>query len=471
VVIAQEERCTNRIWVTSTPSWMAIYTPSASGFSWNKNKVFVKIIKTIKDDKWFAGRDVITVNFFSITVPVVLMFYALGVESDLEMIQMIRNSSSDCKMSELLLSSIYKAEAELKDFRRKDKVWDYINDQLKKCKFPKNQDAEEALKAYLFPYIVGYKQKAMFLGYMVNCLLSSYFGRRSVENKDDYKNKRLELAGELLGHELQGLVRHFRNRMGKGIQRELSVRGNLKSMDIYVDASIITNGLVRAFSTGNWSHPHKFNTKCTGVVASLKSTNPLQTLSEMRRMRLRVQYAAKLGDARYPNPSYWGRVCFISTPDGENCGLVKNLALTCLVSLHTAKEPILDVLNQFGITLVDQISSSDSEHLTKVFVNGEWAGIHHDSVSLVKKLRDFRRKQHIHPHLQPYFRIKEKFRASVDTFQIDLVEGCVAFGATVGAERGELDIGNCDDCPITGVLCKMTSLISLYVLHNCSSFR
>ncbi|KAH9330038.1 hypothetical protein KI387_002146, partial [Taxus chinensis] len=400
VFIAQEERCTSRIWVSNVPNWMAIYTPCTSGFVRNKNKVIVKAIKTSKDDKWCAGREVITVYFFAITVPVVLLFYALGVESDFEMIQMIGNEFNGCKAGELLLSSIYKAEAELKDFRRKDKVWDYLNDQLKKCKFPKDQDAEEALTAYLFPYILGYKQKAMFLGYMVNCLLSSYIGQRQVENKDDYKNKRLELAGELLGRELHSLVRHFRNRLAKGIQRELSVHGNIKSTDIYVDASIITNGLARAFSTGNWSHPHKFNTKCTGVVASLKSTNPLQTLSEMRRSRLRVQYAAKLGDARYPNPSYWGRVCFISTPDGENCGLVKNLAVTCLVSLHSAQEPILDILNQSGIILIDHVSSSNSKGGTKVFINGDWVGIHHDPDSLVKKLRDLRHKKHILPHVE-----------------------------------------------------------------------
>ncbi|GLJ17285.1 hypothetical protein SUGI_0299990 [Cryptomeria japonica] len=400
VFIAQEERCTNRIWISSTPSWMAIYTPHSSGFTWKKNRVIVKVMKTSKDDKWFAGREVITVSFSSITVPVVLMFYALGVESDFEMMQMIDNALSDSKMSEILMSSIYKAEAELKDFRKKDKVWEYINDQLKKSKFSKSQDIEEVLKAHVFPYIVGYKQKAMFLGYMVNCLLSAYFGKRHVENKDDYKNKRLELAGELLGRELQGLVRHFCNRLRKGIQRELSVRGNLESMDIYNDASIITNGLVRAFSTGNWSHPHKFNIKCTGVVANLKSTNPLQTLSEMRRMRLRVQYAAKLGDARYPNPSYWGRVCFISTPDGENCGLVKNLAVTCLVSLNTSEKPVLDALKQYGIIRVDQLSLSDSKDATKVFVNGEWVGIHHNSDSLVKKLKDLRRKQRIHPQVE-----------------------------------------------------------------------
>lgn len=101
----------------------------------------------------------------------------------------------------------------------------------------------------------------------------------------------------------------------------------------------------------------------------------------------------------YRNPSYWGRVCFISTPDGENCGLVKNLALTCLASLNTDEKPVLDTLNQYGIMLVDQVSLSASKDATKIFVNGEWVGIHHDPNFLLKMLRDLRRRQHIHPQV------------------------------------------------------------------------
>nr|AJA90774.1 DNA-directed RNA polymerase IV second largest subunit [Ginkgo biloba] len=395
IFIAQEERCPKRIWVSSTPNWIATYTSSKSGVSRFKNKVTVKLSETSN-----PRRKVLLVSFFSITIPVVLMFYALGLSSDREMIGMICNDMDDCEMMELLLSSLNQAEVELKGFRCRNKTLEYIDKQMKSLKYPKKETAEAALDANFFPTIVGHKQKAMFLGYMVNCLLSCYFGRRQVDNKDDFRNKRLDLAGQLLGRELEILFRQFRTRMTKGIQRELSGRWDLKPMDCYVDASIITNGLVRSLSTGNWSHPIKYNVKCTGVVASLKLTNPLQTVTEMRKMRLQVQYSAKLGDARYPNPSYWGRVCFISTPDGENCGLVKNLAVTGLVSLHSAEEPILDILNECGITKLDQISSFNLKGAANIFINGEWVGAYDDPDFLVEKLRDLRRKQRIHPHVE-----------------------------------------------------------------------
>ncbi|GLJ38131.1 hypothetical protein SUGI_0776260 [Cryptomeria japonica] len=85
ITMKKEERCTSRLWISNSPIWMAIYTPCTSGFFMNKNKVIVKILKTSKDDKWCAGRKVISVYFFAITVPIVLMFHALGVESDFEM--------------------------------------------------------------------------------------------------------------------------------------------------------------------------------------------------------------------------------------------------------------------------------------------------------------------------------------------------------------------------------------------------
>lgn len=394
IFVAQEERCTNRIWISSAPSWMATYTPSKYQLARYRNKVTVKLERTAKE------RDALFVRFFSITVPVVLLFYALGVTSDKEMMQLVGCGLDDYEMSHMLLSSIYKAEAELKNFRNKNNVWDYMNIQLKKSKFPKNENAEEVLNAHLFPFIGGHKQKAMFLGYMVNCLLSAYFGRRQVENKDDYRNKRMELASELLGHELEILVKRFRRQMAKQIQKDLSGRRDLKPIEFYTDASIITNGLARAFSTGNWSHPTKPNVKCTGVVATVNQTNPLQVVSAMRKTRLRVQYAAKLGDARYPNPSYWGRVCFISTPDGENCGLVKNLAVTCIVSLKVAEEPILQILSRCGIAKLDQMPSSESKYITKIFVNGEWVGSSDNPDLLVEKLRDFRRRHRIHAQVE-----------------------------------------------------------------------
>ena len=92
------------------------------------------------------------------------------------------------------------------------------------------------------------------------------------------------------------------------------------------------------------------------------------------------------------NPSYWGKLCFLSTPDGENCGLVKNLAITALVSSKIS-EPILDKLVSCGMEKLDQISVTSLSKMDKVFLNGDWIGVCLDSKSFVVSFKHMRRAQ------------------------------------------------------------------------------
>lgn len=96
------------------------------------------------------------------------------------------------------------------------------------------------------------------------------------------------------------------------------------------------------------------------------------------------------------HPSHWGKVCFLSTPDGENCGLVKNLAVTGLVSTNVT-ESLLPQLFDCGMEeLVDDTTTSLSKN-DKVFLNGDWVGVCQDSISFVAELRSKRRKNEL-PH-------------------------------------------------------------------------
>nr|GEV48854.1 hypothetical protein [Tanacetum cinerariifolium] len=51
----------------------------------------------------------------------------------------------------------------------------------------------------------------------------------------------------------------------------------------YLDPTIITNGLTRAFSTGSWSHCYKSWEKTSGVVAFIRRIAPLQMVFDMKR--------------------------------------------------------------------------------------------------------------------------------------------------------------------------------------------
>ncbi|TVU25948.1 hypothetical protein EJB05_28471, partial [Eragrostis curvula] len=122
------------------------------------------------------------------------------------------------------------------------------------------EESDEVCKGF---HISENRNKAFFLGYMVKCRLMAYSGKRKCNNKEDFRNKRLELAaGGLLGRELRAHIRHADRRMVKAIHRNLNSAHDLKELERYLDASIITNGLNCAFSTGSWCNPYKRNEQC-----------------------------------------------------------------------------------------------------------------------------------------------------------------------------------------------------------------
>ncbi|KAJ6749224.1 DNA-DIRECTED RNA polymerase I SUBUNIT 2 [Salix purpurea] len=278
--------------------------------------------------------------------------FALGVRSDKEVIDLIDYASNDASIVNIFFASIHDADEKCEHFRREDKALDFVDKMLNSR-----------------------RHEARFLGYMVKCIMEAYTGHRKCDNRDSFRNKRFELASELLERELKVHVSHALRRMTKALQRDLYGDCDVHPIEHYLNASIVTNGLTRAFSTGAWCHPFKWMERVYGVVGNLGRANPLQTLLDLRKTRQQVLYTGKVGDARYPHPSHWGRVRFLSTPDGENCGLVKKkLAVTGVVSTNISESLVDELFNSGMEKLVDDTYTKlDGKH--KVFLNGEWVGV------------------------------------------------------------------------------------------------
>jgi len=282
------------LWITDKPTWTASHISEIK-----KKRIYVKLVDASKTDGLNCGK-LISLYFLYATMPVWIMFFALGAASDKEVFQMIDLEGCDTSLNNIILTTIRDADEQCNGFREPGKSRDYVNSLIKSAKFPPTESFDEYISKYLFPTISGHREKALFLGYIVKCLLLGYFGKRKCDNKDDFRNKRLDLVGELLARELWSHIRHAEKRMVKAMQRDLYGDRDLQLIERYWDASIITNGLNRAFSTGAWCHPYRRTERCSGIVATLRRTNPLQTMSDLRKTRQQVAYAGKAGDARYP---------------------------------------------------------------------------------------------------------------------------------------------------------------------------
>ena len=69
----------------------------------------------------------------------------------------------------------------------------------------------------------------------------------------------------------------------------------------------------------------------------------------LTRMESHIEKSRKVSGPRSLQCSHWGFICPVDTPDGENCGLVKNLALLAKITTEIEDYKILLELDEIGL--------------------------------------------------------------------------------------------------------------------------
>jgi DNA-directed RNA polymerase II subunit RPB2 len=173
-----------------------------------------------------------------------------------------------------------------------------------------------------------------------------------------------------------------------------------------VKAQTITNGLKYSLATGNWGDQKKSMSSKAGVSQVLNRYTFASTLSHLRRCNTPLGREGKIAKPRQLHNTHWGMVCPAETPEGQACGLVKNLALMACISVGSLSAPVIEFLQEWGLESLEE--NANHQGATKVFVNGVWMGIHRDAPNLVKTLRRLRRKEDISPEVSVVRDIREK---------------------------------------------------------------
>jgi len=101
----------------------------------------------------------------------------------------------------------------------------------------------------------------------------------------------------------------------------------------------------------------------------LDRTNYLSSVAHRRRVSSLLSRSHPHFEARDLHATQWGRVCPSETPEGQNCGLVKNLAVGSRLSTESNEAPIAEYLHSFGI----REDTKDSKG-TEIYLNGRLVG-------------------------------------------------------------------------------------------------
>jgi len=208
--------------------------------------------------------------------------------------------------------------------------------------------SQEVIDAFLLPHI-GQTQKdrlakAYYLVMMATKAIERAYKLREEDDKDHYANKRLELSGKLMEHLFRDSFKYFIKDLKFQIDRTVTRRRKL-NISTNVRPGAVTERIRFAMSTGNWIG------RATGVSKFMDRVNYLAPLTDLRKVKSPLDKNRELYEARDVHGTHWGRLCAIETPDGPQCGLVKNLAMLAEVTTEVEEEPIEKILRDMGVKL------------------------------------------------------------------------------------------------------------------------
>jgi DNA-directed RNA polymerase II subunit RPB2 len=211
-------------------------------------------------------------------------------------------------------------------------------------------------------------QKIIFLGHMCGKLILTYVGHRPMDDRDHLSNKRVEVAGILVGDLFRTLWKRFIRTIIPQLTKRLDI------LTIISKLNIITMGLRHCFSTGNWGIP-KSNYIRTGVSQVLSRMSFNSTLSHLRRIVIPIGKEGRNTKIRQVHPTQIGFICSSETPEGSSAGIVKNFSLISEISLYFDPVIMRMILEKLPGIVTDYSQFLLHEQWIKIFLNGNLIGI------------------------------------------------------------------------------------------------
>lgn len=333
------------------------------------------------------GQLIVSVPTASGQIPLIILMKALGMEKDEEIYNAIVSAP---EMANIVYANIEECQNK-KNYPpngifTKDDAINYLEKKFAtgQAKEYRIKKVESILDRSLLPHLGDTREdrikKAIFLGRVARTILELSLGKRREDDKDHYANKRLKLAGDLMEDLFRVAFANVIKDLKYQLERSYARHRELK-ISSAIRPDLLTQRLLHALATGNWVGGR------AGVSQLLDRTSNMSALSHLRRVTSPLTRSQPHFEARDLHPTQWGRLCPNETPEGQNCGLVKNCALVIDVSEGFPEDEVKLLLSDLGTKQV----RGQQTALTRVYVNGDLVGLHEDPKMLVAEIRERRR--------------------------------------------------------------------------------
>lgn len=394
-----------------SPNKILVETDKTSGKITHKAKIYSSIVgyrSKLEIELKSDGALYIKLPASPVDLPFVTLVRALGLATDKEIADIV---SVRPDMQDMLEASFDKAT----EAPTPADALMYIGNRVAHGMMDelRLKRAEMLLDWYLLPHLgrqpTNRLDKAIFLGEAASKLLELKLGLIEEDDKDHYGNKAIKFAGQMLADLFRTAFRNMVRDMKYQLDRIGQKRGPTV-VNAAIRPGIITDKLANAIATGNWGRGK------VGVTQLLDRTNYLSTVSHLRRIQSPLSRSQPNFEARDLHSTHFGRICPTETPEGSNCGLVKNLALSAIISVTSSS---YDVVNKPFTLGVVRYSEADQELKAKggkVFVDGRLIGFIDDPQRLALAIRRLRRRGEIPPDVSVYVYAPESKNATVRVY-------------------------------------------------------
>lgn len=283
----------------------------------------------------------ITISFANIRkLPIVTLMKALGVETDKEICELI---SSDPRIMNEFYINLYEEE-----ITTVEEAIDTMGRKLKVAEDYRKERVAQILDRYLLPHI-GQEDKyrvakAKVLAKIIRKCIALYLGMIPRDDIDHYSNKRLLMAGELLGQLFRSILLGRWGLLAKMSYnyQKLVKRGKTPSIQGIIEADAATKQILSSLATGNWIGGR------TGVSQRLDRSSYVKTISHLRSIISPLTSTQEHFRARQVHPTEWGRLCPAETPEGSSIGLRKHLALLTEITPALSAEENSRIVKAIG---------------------------------------------------------------------------------------------------------------------------
>jgi DNA-directed RNA polymerase II subunit RPB2 len=364
-ILSQEKVSDNRIMVFTAKKSMTKYTYSVEFKSLHESFTMPPKKLEIRLSNKFNGFGYplhACLPRFREEIPIMVMFRAIGLESDKEICELIWGNSKD--QYDTLQASFYEC-SDIKVYTKDDAI-EYLSHHLQYSTTmeDKKEYVRILLESELLPHVkfageeisreTLYARKSLIISNMIRKLILTNQGKITLDDRDAYPNKRIVTTGALLTHLFrqlfQKVCKDIRGKFVHEINNDSWKKGtaprplevlNINNLYKILKVSTIEGKLKQALATGNFTvqgvGPASNVSSATkiGVSQVLNRLSYLATLSHLRRIQTPVEKSGKLLAPRKLHGTSFGFVCPVETPEGHSVGIVKSMSMLTSISQHT----------------------------------------------------------------------------------------------------------------------------------------